>query len=219
MKHNIKGIGMTSQRTRERLVQRLREKGIHDEEVLSAMARVPRHVLIDEALATRAYEDTPLPIGFGQTISQPYIVARMTQVLRNGKRLQKVLEIGTGSGYQTAVLAELAAQVFTVERIAPLCHATRQRLRELAIDNVQFRCGDGSSGWREHAPYDAIIVTAAAAELPLPLIEQLLPEGRLVLPVGADLQELLLVTRTATGHEIERLELVNFVPLIRDGNE
>ena len=216
MKGDIQGIGMTSQRTRERLIQRLREKGIHDEAVLAAMARVPRHLFVDEALATRAYEDTPLPIGYGQTISQPYIVARMTQVLGNGRRLQKVLEIGTGSGYQTAVLAALAAQVFTVERIEALARSAKQRLRQLNTDNVQFKCGDGGLGWREHAAYDAIIVTAAAAELPTALIAQLLPEGRLVAPVGESLQELLLVTRTASGHEIERLELVNFVPLIRD---
>jgi protein-L-isoaspartate(D-aspartate) O-methyltransferase len=219
MKPDQEGIGMTSQRTRERLVQRLRAEGIRDEEVLNAIREVPRHLLIDEALASRAYEDTALPIGFGQTISQPYIVARMTEVLRGGRPLDKVLEVGTGSGYQTAVLARLVKQVYTVERLEPLLKSTRSRLVKLGLRNVQYKLGDGSRGWLEHAPYDAIIVTAAAAALPEPLLEQLRVGARLVIPVGADhVQELLLIQRNETGHARERLERVSFVPLVEDAS-
>lgn len=217
MKPDREGIGMTSQRTRERLIQRLRAEGIRDEEVLNAIREVPRHLLIDEALASRAYEDTALPIGFGQTISQPYIVARMTEVLRAGRPLDKVLEVGTGSGYQTAVLARLVKQVYTVERLEPLLKSTRGRLVKLGIRNVQYRLGDGSRGWSEHAPYDAIIVTAAAAALPEPLLDQLRVGARLVIPVGPDhVQELLLIQRNETGYARERLERVSFVPLVED---
>jgi protein-L-isoaspartate(D-aspartate) O-methyltransferase len=217
MRPDLEGIGMTSQRTRERLIQRLRAEGIRDEDVLNAIRDVPRHFLIDEALASRAYEDTALPIGFGQTISQPYIVARMTEVLRAGRPLEKVLEVGTGSGYQTAVLARLAKQVYTIERLEPLLKSTRGRLVKLGIRGVQYKLGDGSRGWPEHAPYDGIIVTAAAAALPEALIEQLAVGARLVIPVGPDhVQELLLIQRNETGYTRERLERVSFVPLVED---
>lgn len=208
---------MTSQRTRDRLIQRLREEGIRDERVLEAMRNVPRHIFVDEALATRAYEDTALPIGHGQTISQPYIVALMTQALLAGGPLKKVLEVGSGSGYQTAVLAQLVDEVFSVERIEPLMKLARKRLRELGRRNVQFKLSDGGWGWKEHAPYDGIIVTAAPAAVPPALLEQLAPGGRLVIPVGGPaMQQLLLVQYTDKGLSQERLELVNFVPLVRD---
>jgi len=217
VKTDLHGIGMTSQRTRDRLIQRLREEGIRDERVLEAMRNVPRHLFVDEALASRAYEDTALPIGQGQTISQPYIVALMTQVLLAGGRLKKVLEVGTGSGYQTAVLAQLVDEIFSVERIEPLMKLARKRLRELGCRNVQIKLSDGSWGWKEHAPYDGIIVTAAPAEVPPALLEQLAPGGRLVIPVGGPaMQELRLVQYTDKGLTQERLELVNFVPLVRD---
>lgn len=219
MRPDLEGIGMTSQRTRERLIQRLRAEGIRDEDVLNAIREVPRHFLIDEALASRAYEDTALPIGFGQTISQPYIVARMTEVLRAGRPLEKVLEVGTGSGYQTAVLARLVKQVYTIERLEPLLKSTRGRLVKLGIRNVQYKLGDGSRGWPEHTPYDGIIVTAAAAALPEALIEQLGVGARLVIPVGPDhVQELLLIQRNETGYTRERLERVSFVPLVEDAS-
>jgi protein-L-isoaspartate(D-aspartate) O-methyltransferase len=214
---DVHGIGMTSQRTRDRLIQRLREEGIRDERVLEAMRNVPRHLFVDEALATRAYEDTALPIGQGQTISQPYIVALMTQTLLAGGRLKKVLEVGTGSGYQTAVLAQLVDEIYTVERIEPLMKLARKRLRELGCRNVHTKLSDGSWGWKEHAPYDGIIVTAAPADVPPALLEQVTPGGRLIIPVGGPaMQELLLVQHTDKGLSQERLELVNFVPLVRD---
>jgi protein-L-isoaspartate(D-aspartate) O-methyltransferase len=208
---------MTSQRTRDRLLLRLREEGIHDERVLEAIGNVPRHMFVDEALSSRAYEDTALPIGHGQTISQPYIVALMTQALIAGKRLKKVLEVGTGSGYQTAVLASLVDEVYSVERLEPLMKQARRRLREIGCRNIHIRLSDGSWGWKEHAPYDGIIVTAAPAEVPPALLEQLAPGGRLVIPVGgSSMQQLLLVQHTDKGPTQERLELVNFVPLVRD---
>lgn len=214
---DVHGIGMTSRRTRDRLIQRLREEGIRDERVLEAIRNVPRHVFVDEALASRAYEDTALPIGHGQTISQPYIVARMTQALIGGERPKKVLEVGTGSGYQTAVLAGLVDEIYSVERLEPLMKLARKRLREIGCRNVHVKLSDGSWGWKEHAPYDAIIVTAAPAEVPAPLLEQLAPGGRLVIPVGGPaMQELLLVQHTDKGLTQERLDLVNFVPLVRD---
>ena len=217
MRMDVDGIGMTSRRTRDRLIQRLREEGVRDERVLEAIRYVPRHVFVDEALASRAYEDTALPIGHGQTISQPYIVALMTQALTAGGRLKKVLEVGTGSGYQTAVLAGLVDEVYSVERIEPLMKLARKRLREIGCRNVHIRLSDGSWGWKEHAPYDGIIVTAAPAAVPPALLEQLAPGGRLVLPVGGPtMQELLLVQLTDKGPIQERLELVNFVPLVRD---
>jgi protein-L-isoaspartate(D-aspartate) O-methyltransferase len=214
---DVDGIGMTSRRTRDRLLQRLREEGIRDERVLEAIRNVPRHVFVDEALATRAYEDTALPIGHGQTISQPYIVALMTQALIAGDRLKKVLEVGTGSGYQTAVLAGLVDEIYSVERLEPLMKLARKRLREIGCRNVHVKLSDGSWGWKEHAPYDGIIVTAAPAEVPQALLEQLAPDGRLVIPVGGPaMQELLLVQKTDKGLNQERLELVNFVPLVRN---
>ncbi len=214
---DLTGIGMTSARTRERLVQRLRAEGIRDEAVLDAIRAIPRHLLIDEALASRAYEDTALPIGYGQTISQPYIVARMTEALRAGNTLNRVLEIGTGSGYQTAVLARLAKQVYSIERLEPLLNAARRRLLRLGFRNVQLKRGDGSRGWPEHALYDGILVTAAPATLPSALLAQLAPGARLVIPVGpSDGQELLVVRRTDTGYIHEKLQRVSFVPLIED---
>jgi protein-L-isoaspartate(D-aspartate) O-methyltransferase len=208
------GIGMTSQRTRDRLIARLRESGITDERVLEVMASIPRHLFVDEALASRAYEDTALPIGHGQTISQPYIVARMTSALLGDEPPKRVLEIGTGCGYQTAVLARLVEEVYTVERLQPLMRNARRRLVGMRYRNVQFRFADGSLGWVERAPFDAIITTAAAPELPEALREQLTIGGRLIIPLGEDLQELRLITRTEEGFEDELLELVNFVPLV-----
>jgi protein-L-isoaspartate(D-aspartate) O-methyltransferase len=198
-KSGIRGIGMTSARTRDRLVARLAEQGIRDERVLEQIRRVPRHLFVDEALASRAYEDTALPIGLGQTISQPYIVARMTESLLAGEgKVDRVLEIGTGCGYQTAVLAPFVKEIFTVERIPELLRKTRQRLRDLDIYNVRFRQGDGWEGWRKYAPYDGILVAAAASELPPKLLEQLAVGGRLVIPVGpAGHQRLTRVTRQA----------------------
>ncbi|OGI47284.1 MAG: protein-L-isoaspartate O-methyltransferase [Candidatus Muproteobacteria bacterium RBG_16_65_34] len=214
-KTDTQGIGMTSLRTRERLIQRLREEGIADERVLEAIRKVPRHLFIDEALASRAYEDTALPIGYGQTISQPFIVAKMTEALLSDGPPHKVLEVGTGSGYQTAVLSQLVPEVYTVERIEPLFKLARKRLRELGCRNVRFKLSDGSWGWAEHAPFDAVIVTAAPNEIPQPLLEQLAVGGRMVIPVGgASMQELLQVRRTEQGYTHERLELVNFVPLV-----
>ena len=208
---------MTSQRTRDRLIRRLREEGIQDERVLDAIRNVPRHRFVDEALSSRAYEDTALPIGHGQTISQPYVVALMTQALIAGGRPKKVLEIGTGSGYQTAVLSSLADEIYSVERIESLMKQARKLLREIGCRNVQVRLSDGTWGWKEHAPYDGIIVTAAPATVPSALLEQLAPVGRLVIPVGGpSMQELMLVQQTEKGPSMERLELVNFVPLVRD---
>ncbi|MGH8369780.1 MAG: protein-L-isoaspartate(D-aspartate) O-methyltransferase [Gammaproteobacteria bacterium] len=212
-----RGIGMTSARTRERLVARLKEQGIRSAPVLNLIRSTPRHVFVDEALASRAYEDTALPIGHGQTISQPYIVARMTEALLTGGVPGVVLEVGTGCGYQTAVLAALVKQVYTVERIMPLQQRARQTLNGLGIRNVRFRHADGGWGWPNHAPYDGILVTAAPDEVPAVLLEQLAPGGRMVIPVGAQggTQELLLITRRdETRYERETLEKVSFVPLL-----
>lgn len=209
------GIGMTSQRTRERLIERLYEEGLSNPHVLEVIRRTPRHLFVDEALAHRAYEDTALPIGHNQTISQPYMVGRMTELLLAAGPLDKVLEIGTGSGYQTAVLAQLVERVFSVERIQALQDRAKERLAELNIRNVVFRWGDGWEGWPALAPYNAIIVTAAAAEVPQALLEQLAPGGRLVIPVGAgDVQELLLITREGQGYTRHVLDAVRFVPLL-----
>lgn len=211
-----RGIGMTSRRTRERLVHRLREEGITDQRVLDAIGETPRHLFIEEALATRAYEDTALPIGQGQTISQPFVVALMTQaILRDGVP-GKVLEIGTGSGYQAAVLARIVPEVFTVERLGDLLSQARRRFRKLRLHNVRARHGDGSRGWPEQAPFDAILVTAAAESLPESLMEQLRPGGVLVAPVGAHrgVQELVLMERTEGEPRVERLGGVSFVPLL-----
>jgi protein-L-isoaspartate(D-aspartate) O-methyltransferase len=215
MKADIQGIGMTSQRTRDRLVERLREKGIESLSVLDVMRRTPRHLFVDEALSSRAYEDTALPIGYSQTISQPYIVARMTEELIRGHVPHKVLEVGTGSGYQTAVLAQLVAQVYTVERIDALVKTARLRLRELGLANVRVKHSDGSWGWSQQAPFDAILVTAAPPEIPTALLEQLVDGGRLVIPVGGGRsQTLAVVKRRGTVCEREDLEQVNFVPLL-----
>jgi len=210
-----RGIGMTSQRTRERLIQRLYEEGLSDARVLEVIRRTPRHLFVDEALAHRAYEDTALPIGHNQTISQPYIVGRMTEVLLAGGPLDKVLEIGTGSGYQTAVLAQLVERVFSVERIQALQDRAKERLQELELRNVVFRWGDGWEGWPALAPYNGILVTAAASEVPQALLEQLAPGGRLVIPVGGSGdQQLLLITRDEQGFNRQVLDAVRFVPLL-----
>lgn len=209
------GIGMTSLRTRERMLSRLREQGIKDEVVLSAISGIPRHIFVDEALSIRAYEDVSLPIGFGQTISQPYIVARMSEILRNGNPLQKVLEIGTGCGYQTAVLSKIAKEVYSVERIRPLVMKARGHLRELKCVNVKLDHADGNMGLAQLAPFDAIIVTAAASHIPQDLLDQLTIGGRLVIPVGTDEQILYLVERiTASEYRQTKLEPVKFVPLL-----
>jgi protein-L-isoaspartate(D-aspartate) O-methyltransferase len=212
----VAGIGMTSARTRDRLVERLRAHGIRSEAVLSRIRNVPRHLFVDEALASRAYEDTALPIGHGQTISQPYVVARMTEALLDGFQGEKVLEIGTGCGYQTAVLAPLVKKIYSVERIPELLRKTRQRLRDLDIYNVQFRPGDGWEGWPKYAPYDGIIVAAAAPVVPKKLLEQLASGGRLVMPVGAPgYQELTVVTRHRDHFEQKAIGGVSFVPLVK----
>lgn len=209
------GIGMTSQRTRERLIERLYEEGLSNPHVLEVIRRTPRHLFVDEALAHRAYEDTALPIGHNQTISQPYMVGRMTELLLAAGPLDKVLEIGTGSGYQTSVLAQLVERVFSVERIQALQDRAKERLAELNLRNVVFRWGDGWEGWPALAPYNGIIVTAAAADVPQALLDQLAPGGRLVIPVGAgDEQQLLLIIREEQGFTRHVLDAVRFVPLL-----
>jgi len=209
------GTGMTSARTRERMLRRLREMGITDERVLAAMRSVPRHFFVDEALASRAYDDDALPIGFAQTISQPYTVARMTQALLEQGVPGKVLEVGTGCGYQTALLASLVKQVYSVERIAALMKIARSHFMALGIRNVRLKHGDGYAGWIDYAPYDAIMVTAAAAELPQDLLNQLAPGGRLLMPLGAaGRQRLCLVTRKSGSFVRRFLDEVNFVPLL-----
>ncbi|WP_339410572.1 protein-L-isoaspartate(D-aspartate) O-methyltransferase [Pseudomonas sp. EA_35y_Pfl2_R5] len=206
---------MTSQRTRERLIQRLYEEGLSNAHVLEAIRRTPRHLFVDEALAHRAYEDTALPIGNNQTISQPYMVARMSELLLAAGPLDKVLEIGTGSGYQTAILAQLVERVFSVERIQNLQDKAKERLTQLNLRNVVFRWGDGWEGWNALGPYNGIIVTAAAANVPQALLDQLAPGGRLVIPVGAgDVQELLLIVREEDGFSRHVLDAVRFVPLL-----
>ena len=212
---DVRGIGMTSARTRDRLVQRLKESGIRSSEVLEQIRIVPRHLFVDEALASRAYEDTALPIGLGQTISQPYVVARMTEALLDGLQGERVLEIGTGCGYQTAVLAPLVKEIYTVERISELLKKTKQRLRQLDIYNVHFRQGDGWDGWPKYGPYDGIIVAAAADELPEKLLQQLAPGGHLVIPVGpSGRQELVRVSKQNGHYQQQSLGLVSFVPLV-----
>lgn len=213
--HGIRGIGMTSARTRDRLVQRLQESGINSVEVLEQIRNVPRHLFVDEALASRAYEDTALPIGLGQTISQPYVVARMTEALLGDLDGRRVLEIGTGCGYQTAVLAPLVKEIYTVERIPELLKKTKQRLRSLDIYNVHYRHGDGWDGWAKYSPYGGIIVAAAATMLPEELLRQLGPAGHLVIPVGpSGRQELVKVTKNNDRFEQQSLGLVSFVPLL-----
>lgn len=211
------GIGMTSQRTRWRLIQRLQEKGIRDLSVLKVISEVPRHIFVDEALATRAYEDTALPIGYGQFISQPYIIARMTELLFAGKPLKRVLEVGSGSGYQTAILAYLAKEVYSVERIEALYKQLRYRFQELSLRNIRLKHGDGWLGWPEYGPYDGILVAAAASDVPPTLVEQLAPSGRMVIPIGsADKQVLTLISRVGGGFESEVIEPVSFVPLLSE---
>ncbi len=208
---------MTSQRTRDRLIERLRAKGIKDENVLEVMRNTPRHIFMDEALASRAYEDTALPIGSGQTISQPYIVARMTEVLLAGeKRLGKVLEIGTGSAYQTAILAQLADQVFSIERIQHFIPRAKKILAMLELRNVNLKHYDGYKGWASFAPYDAIIVTAAPDEVPPELLHQLAEGARLVIPSGEQgQQQLLCITREGDDFIRQNLDMVSFVPLVK----
>jgi protein-L-isoaspartate(D-aspartate) O-methyltransferase len=214
MNTSLKGIGMTSQRTRERMVARLREQGIRDEVVLAAMNDVPRHIFVDEALSARAYEDSSLPIGHNQTISQPYIVARMTELLRGGRNPGRVLEIGTGCGYQTSVLSRVAADVYSVERIAPLLTKAKQHFRELKLRNVRVKHSDGNLGLPEVAPFDGIIVTAGATHIPEELLRELAVGGRMVIPVGATDQKLILIERLPEEYRKTELEAVKFVPLL-----
>ena len=213
---DIEGIGMTSRRTRERLVQRLADQGIQSLKVLDAIRTTPRHLFLDEALAHRAYEDTALPIGHNQTLSQPYIVARMTEALLQSGPLSKVLEIGTGSGYQTAILAALVKQVFSVERIRPLQEKARARFRRLSLNNIRLRLDDGGMGWSREGSFDGIIVTAAPREIPEELLTQLSPSGgRLIIPVGpGQHQNLVLVVRQGDDYSQKTLEAVRFVPLL-----
>ena len=212
---HLQGIGMTSQRTRDRLVQRLQEEGISNMQVLEVIRSTPRHIFVDEALASRSYEDTALPIGHGQTISQPYVVARMTAALLESGPLNRVLEVGTGSGYQAAVMAPLAGEVYSVERIQPLLDQARARLTELRLRNVRLKHSDGSWGWPEFAPFDAIIATAAPEQVPEALLQQLAIGGRLVMPVGPQgVQELILLTRTEDGFDRQVLDKVSFVPML-----
>jgi len=214
MTERVRGIGMTSERTRMRMVERLRAAGVRDERVLAAMAQIPRHIFIDEALSSRAYDDLSLPLGHGQTISHPLTVARMCEIARGGRELGRVLEIGTGCGYQAAVLSCIAREVFSVERIAALLEQARVRiLRELRLRNVRMKHVDGREGLPEAAPYDAIVMAAAAPEAPSALIEQLAPGGRMILPLGNAKQRLCLIERLPSGIVESMLEEVHFVPL------
>lgn len=210
-----RGIGMTSQRTRDRLIKRLKEQGIKNTTVLTVIRDLPRHLFMDEALASRAYEDTALPIGHGQTISQPFIVALMTEVLLEGIPKKKVLEVGTGSGYQTAVLSQLVERVFSVERISPLQNQARERFYRLKLNNIRLKHSDGSWGWPDNAPYDGIIVTCAPERVPEELLKQLAPGGRLVIPVGGSAsQSLRVIDRNGNSFEETKLDAVSFVPLL-----
>lgn len=215
MTNSLQGIGMTSRRTRERMVHRLEEQGISSNKILDVMRHTPRHIFVDEALSSRAYEDTALPIGFNQTISQPYIVAKMTELLLEFGRLTKVLEIGTGCGYQTAILAQLVEFVYSVERILPLQKKAKNHLWDLKLKNISYLHSDGGWGWPEHAPYDGILVAAAPSEIPEMLLEQMAVGGIMVIPIrkGSG-QELQRVIRTECGFEIEALEPVTFVPFL-----
>lgn len=212
----IAGIGFTSQRTRNRMAERLRERGIADPHVLSTLATVPRHLFVDEAITSRAYDDVALPIGEGQTISQPYVVARMTEALLEDGPLHRVLEVGTGSGYQAAVLSQLVDVVFTVERIKSLLDKARRRFRSLGYRNINARYSDGGWGWASHGPYDGIVVTAAPTSIPMPLLEQLAPGGRMILPVGEQQgrQALTLITHRPEGFAVREISDVNFVPFL-----
>ncbi len=209
------GIGMTSQRTRDRLADTLIEMGIMSEVVLDAIRTTPRHLFVDEALATRAYENTALPIGFNQTISQPYIVAKMTEALIKDRKLEKVLEIGTGCGYQTVIMAQFTKRIYTIERINDLLIRAREQFQKLGFTNVRTKYADGNIGWPTQAPFDAIIVAAAPIGVPDALLEQLAIDGRLVIPVGkSGDQKLLLITRTQEGFEEEVIDSVSFVPML-----
>jgi protein-L-isoaspartate(D-aspartate) O-methyltransferase len=216
----LSGIGMTSSRTRARMIERLRAEGIRDEVVLAAMSAVPRHIFVDEALASRAYEDTPLPIGSGQTISQPWVVARMTELARNGGPLARVLEVGTGCGYQTAVLARIAEEVYTVERIGALVAKARRNLQALKVKNVRLMHGDGAADLGEAIEADAIVVTAGATHVPAPLLKHLAPGGRMVLPLakggeaGERVQMLTVIEPVASGFREQTFDAVRFVPLL-----
>ena len=211
----LHGIGMTSQRTRARMIERLREKGIRNEAVLRAMAAVPRHIFVEEALASRAYEDTALPLGMGQTISQPFVVARMIELLLDGRAaLGKTLEVGAGCGYQAAVLGVLSQQVFAVERVAPLLARARDNLKQLKLSRIRLKHADGNLGLPEAAPFDTIILAAAAADVPRNLLAQLAPGGRLVMPLGSAEQVISLMERGASGFVETRFDAVRFVPLL-----
>lgn len=214
MNNRVQGIGMTSQRTRARMVERLREKGIRDERVLAAMSVVPRHLFVEEALASRAYEDNALPLGFQQTISQPFVVARMVELARAGRELGKTLEVGAGCGYQAAVLAQIATEVYAIERIGPLLARARGNLRHLRLTNVRLKHADGNLGLPEAAPFDTIIVAAAAMRVPQALLDQLNVGGRLVLPLGQAEQALQVIERTPQGYSEAKLDTVRFVPLV-----
>ncbi len=208
------GIGMTSQRTRARMIDRLREQGVRDERVLHAMAAVPRHLFVEPALAHRAYEDTALPLGFAQTISQPYVVARMIELLIAGRELGKTLEIGAGCGYQAAILGVLSRQVFAVERIAPLLAKARENLKQVKMGHVRLKHADGNLGLPEAAPFDTVILAAASAMVPPALLAQMAPGARLVMPLGGAEQVICLVERTEQGFVESRYEGVRFVPLL-----
>lgn len=214
MNNRNAGIGMTSQRTRMRMIERLRDQGIKDELVLTAMAEIPRHIFVDEALSSRAYDDVALPIGFGQTISNPFTVARMVELARGGRTLHKVLEIGTGCGFQAAVLSRVAREVYSIERLAGLLSKARVRLRGLGLRNIKLKHGDGHAGLKEQGPFDAIVMAAAATHLPQALADQLGDGGRLVLPLGTREQRLVLIERNADGFVQSVLDEVKFVPLI-----
>ena len=212
---NLQGIGMTSKRTRERMIDRLETQGIRSKAVLEVMRYTPRHIFMEEALASRAYEDVALPIGYGQTISQPYIVARMTELLLESTSPQSVLEVGTGSGYQTSILAQLVSKVYSVERILPLLQRARRCLQELTLHNINFKYSDGGWGWKSHAPYDAILVTAAPTEIPNMLLEQMKVGCVMLIPVGrGKRQALQKITRKDQECEVEIIEPVNFVPFL-----
>ncbi|MGH8761826.1 MAG: protein-L-isoaspartate(D-aspartate) O-methyltransferase [Nitrosospira sp.] len=209
------GIGMTSQRTRVRMIERLRTQGIVDEVVLAAMNAIPRHIFVEEVLASRAYDDVALPINFGQTISSPFIVARMSELLRSGSSLGKVLEIGSGCGYQTAVLAQLAREVYSIERVGPLLARARTRLRELRFNNVRLKHADGLLGLSEPpAPFDGIMLTAATTHIPQQLLEQLAVGGRMIFPKGSQDQYLCVIERNSKGYAETMLDEVRFVPMV-----
>ncbi len=213
---SLQGIGMTSLRTRKRMIDRLAEQGIHNKKVLEIMRDTPRHIFMDEALSSRAYEDTALPIGYNQTISQPYIVAKMTELLLGpSSHLDKVLEIGTGCGYQTAILAQLVDHVYSIERILPLQRKAKSYLWDLKLKNISYLYSDGNLGWPDYAPFDGILATAAPAEIPPILLQQLAIGGVMVIPIGVNGQQTLQrVTRTTIGYDIEELEAVTFVPFL-----